>query len=134
MFDNVYILIPLFNEEKKIKSVVKELEKVFKNIIVVNDGSSDSSQEILEKLDIINLKHSINLGQGAAISTGLKYIQGIKNAKAVITFDADGQHVIEDAKAFAIEILRCEEEIIFGSRFLGFEKNIPLSKRILLKR
>lgn len=132
MFDNVYILIPLFNEEKKIKSVVKELEKVFKNIIVVNDGSSDSSQEILEKLDIINLKHSINLGQGAAISTGLKYIQGIKNAKAVITFDADGQHVIEDAKAFAIEILRCEEEIIFGSRFIGKKENIPFFKKIVL--
>ncbi|RPF87753.1 MAG: glycosyltransferase family 2 protein [Rhizobiales bacterium TMED94] len=132
MFDNVYILIPLFNEEKKIKSVVKELEKVFKNIIVVNDGSSDSSQEILEKLDIINLKHSINLGQGAAISTGFKYIQELKNADAVVTFDADGQHSVKDAKAFAEEILICEEEIIFGSRFIKNKSNIPFVKRVAL--
>tara|TARA_Y100000741_G_scaffold345513_1_gene311011 strand:- start:928 stop:1608 length:681 start_codon:yes stop_codon:yes gene_type:complete len=132
MFDNIYILIPVFNEENQIEKVVRELKKIFKNIIVVNDGSLDSSQEILESLDIINLKHSFNLGQGAAISTGFKYVQEIKNAHALVTFDADGQHSIDDAKAFALEILDCEEEVIFGSRFIEKKENIPFLKRIVL--
>ncbi len=132
MFDKIYILVPVFNEEKKIKSVVSELQKVFKNIIVVNDGSSDASQEILESLDVTVLNHSINLGQGAAISTGFKYIQDLNNAEAVVTFDADGQHSIEDAKAFAKEIILCDEEIIFGSRFIRNKANIPFIKKIVL--
>ena len=132
MFDKIHILVPVFNEEKKIKSVVSELQKVFKNIIVVNDGSSDASQEILESLDVTVLNHSINLGQGAAISTGFKYIQDLNNAEAVVTFDADGQHSIEDAKAFAKEIILCDEEIIFGSRFIRNKANIPFIKKIVL--
>ena len=132
MFDNVYILIPIFNEEKKIKSVISELLPSFKNIVAVNDGSTDSTQEILESLDVVILRHSINLGAGAAISTGFRFIQNQKNAQAVVTFDADGQHSVEDAKAFAREILLCEEEVIFGSRFIKSKLNIPTIKRIVL--
>ena len=65
MFDNIYILIPVYNEEQQIKKVILELKKTFKNIIVVNDGSTDTTQEILDSLDVINLQHCINLGQGA---------------------------------------------------------------------
>ena len=132
MFDNVYILIPIFNEERKIKSVISELLPSFKNIVAVNDGSTDSTQEILESLDVVILRHSINLGAGAAISTGFRFIQNQKNAQAVVTFDADGQHSVEDAKAFAREILLCKEEVIFGSRFIKSKLNIPTIKRIVL--
>jgi len=132
MHKSIYILIPVFNEEKKIESVVTELSSVFKNIVTVNDGSSDSTREILESLDVILLNHSVNLGQGAAISTGFKYIQRLKDAEAVVTFDADGQHSVKDAKAFAEEILSCKQEIIFGSRFIGNSSKIPLIKKIVL--
>lgn len=132
MLDKVYILIPVFNEEKKIKSVVSDLSKYFVNIVAVNDGSTDSSRDILESLDVTLLNHSINLGQGAAISTGFKYIQNLMNAKAVVTFDADGQHSVEDAKTFAKEILSCDEEVIFGSRFIKNKANIPFLKKIAL--
>ena len=132
MFNNIFILIPIYNKEKKIKSVISELGQIFKNIVVVNDGSTDSTQEVLETLDIILLNHSINLGQGAAISTGFKYIQKQEDALAVITFDADGQHSAEDAKSFSKEILQCKEEIIFGSRFIENKLNIPLVKRVVL--
>ena len=132
MLDKVYILIPVFNEEKKIKSVVTDLSKYFVNIVAVNDGSTDSSRDILESLDVTLLNHSINLGQGAAISTGFKYIQNLMNANAVVTFDADGQHSVEDAKAFAKEILSCDEEVIFGSRFIKNKANIPFLKKIVL--
>ena len=132
MFDNIYILIPVYNEEQQIKKVILELKKTFKNIIVVNDGSTDTTQEILDSLDVINLQHCINLGQGAAISTGFKFINKIKDAYALITFDADGQHSIEDAKKFAMEIKNCNEDIIFGSRFEGRTENIPFLKKIAL--
>ncbi len=132
MLDNIYILIPVYNEEKKIKSVVTELSSSFKNIVAVNDGSTDSTQEILQSLNIVTLNHSINLGQGAAISTGFKFIQKQNNAYAVVTFDADGQHSVDDAKAFSNEILACEEDIIFGSRFINGKSNIPFIKKIAL--
>lgn len=132
MFNSVYILLPVYNEQEKIESVVTELKSVFKNIVAVNDGSSDSTKEILESLEVITLNHSINLGQGAAISTGFRYIQLLKDADAVITFDADGQHSVDDAKVFAEEILSCKEEIIFGSRFIENRSNIPFIKMIAL--
>ena len=115
-----------------IEKVITDLSKYFKNIIVVNDGSTDSSRNILEKMNVTVLNHSINLGQGAAISTGFRYIEHLENVEAVVTFDADGQHSIEDAKAFAQEILLCDEEIIFGSRFLGNKSNLPSIKKFVL--
>ena len=132
MFDNTYVLIPVFNEEKQIKNVIQDLGKIFKNIVVVNDGSTDSTEKILNSLNIVHIKHSINLGQGAAICTGFNFISKQKDANSVITFDADGQHSIEDAKSFALEILNCQEEVIFGSRFLGKKENVPILKRIIL--
>ena len=99
----VYILIPLFNEAEVIESLIDKLSAKFQNIVVVNDGSTDHSQTILEKLDIHLINHAINLGQGSAISTGFKYIY-TTDAEALITFDADGQHSVEDAEIFANEI------------------------------
>ena len=128
----VYILIPLFNEASVIEQLIKDLSVVFKNIVVVNDGSTDNSLEILEKLDIHLINHPINLGQGSAISTGFSYIYET-TAEALITFDADGQHSIEDAKKFAEEILTTDVDVIFGSRFLEHSKNIPLLKRFVIK-
>jgi len=132
MHDNIYILIPVFNEEKKIGEVIQSLENSFKNIIVVNDGSTDSTEEIVNKTNAMQIKHIINLGQGAAISTGFRYIQNLKDAHAVITFDADGQHSVDDAIKFAHEIKKCDENIIFGSRFIENKINIPPLKRFVL--
>ena len=131
--DNIYVIIPLFNESKVLNEVIDKVQGTFKNIIVIDDGSTDNSYELLLKKDITLIRHPINLGQGAAIATGFEYVKKIENAFAVITFDADGQHSIDDAKKFAEAILNCDEEIIFGSRFLGNEKNIPYIKRNVLK-
>ena len=132
MFNNVYILIPVFNEENIIENVINELKTSFKHIVVVNDGSTDLTSDILDSLNVTQLKHSINLGQGAAISSGLKYIKKLENAKAIITFDADGQHSVDDARSFAAEILQCEEDVIFGSRFIHKKSNTPFIKRVVL--
>jgi polyprenyl-phospho-N-acetylgalactosaminyl synthase len=132
MFTNVCVLIPVYNESKKISGVVTQLKNHFNNIIVVNDGSTDSTLEIIKHLDVIVINHALNLGQGAAISSGLKFIKELKNISAVITFDADGQHSVNDAVSFANEIIDCKEDVIFGSRFLEHKMNIPKLKRFVL--
>ena len=91
----VYILIPLYNEATVIEDLVKQLSLEFDNIVIINDGSTDNSQEILERLDIHLINHPINMGQGSAISTGFNYIYKT-DAKALITFDADGEHKTKD--------------------------------------
>lgn len=133
MIDSIYILMPAYNESLIIDKTLQSLKPYFKNIVVVNDGSSDDLEEKLGQHKVTILNHKINLGVGAAVQTGFQYILNQTNAKGVITFDADGQHSAADAIKFASEILECDEEIIFGSRFLGFEKNIPALKRLVLK-
>ena len=127
------MVVPAFNEQKVIKDIINNLLKKFPNVIVVNDGSNDRTLEIINELDIKVLSHEINLGVGAAVQTGFDYVSKIPNAKAVITFDADGQHLVDDAVAMAKEILICDEGIIFGTRFPKHSKNIPKVKRIVLK-
>ena len=127
----VYILIPLFNEAEVIEEIIKKLSNVFKNIVVVNDGSTDESFHILKNLDVHLINHPINMGQGSAISTGFDYISK-SDAEALITFDADGQHSVEDAEVFANAILNSKSDIIFGSRFIKHSHNIPFLKRQVL--
>ncbi len=132
-FKDIYVVVPAFNEQKVIKDIIENLLKNFLNVIVVNDGSNDKTLEMIKDLNIKILTHEINLGVGAAVQTGFDYVASIPNARAVITFDADGQHNVDDAVAMAKEILICEEGIIFGTRFPKHSKNIPKLKRIVLK-
>ena len=132
-FKDIYVIVPAFNEQNVIKDIINNLLKKFSNVIVINDGSNDKTLEIINDLDIKILSHEINLGVGAAVQTGFDYVSNISDAKAVITFDADGQHLVDDAVAMAKEILICDEGIIFGTRFPKHSKNIPKVKRIVLK-
>ena len=129
--DQVFIVVPAYNEGLVLEATIKELKTRFKNILVINDGSTDNTEEILKSSGVKYISHPINLGQGSAISTAFKYLKN-KNIKGVISFDADGQHSLEDSVVFAEEILSCDEEIIFGSRFLGYRENVPIGKRLVL--
>ncbi|MDD5658872.1 MAG: glycosyltransferase family 2 protein, partial [Actinomycetota bacterium] len=92
----LYIVVPAYNEHKLITSVIKDLlEHGYKNIIVVDDGSSDKTSDIVKKYDIDLVRHPVNMGPGAAIKTGIDYAL-IKNADIIVTFDADGQHLARD--------------------------------------
>jgi glycosyltransferase involved in cell wall biosynthesis len=132
-FDNIYILVPAFNEAKIIRIILIALLERFPNVVVINDGSTDNIMEATKDLDITLLNHEINLGVGAAVQTGFDYVQRIPLSYAAITFDADGQHSVEDAISIAKAIQLCEEEIIFGSRFIEHDKNIPFIKRNVLR-
>ena len=132
MSHSVYIIVPCFNEGEQLRTTVTELLERGYGVVVVDDGSNTSAWEMLSDLPIHFLRHSINLGQGAALQTGMEYCRGI-HANAVVHFDADGQHSPDDIAPFIEALKDCD--IVLGSRFLQKtdSKKIPKSRRILLQ-
>ncbi len=129
---NVWIVIPAYNEEKHIRAVIRGLKQHgWKNIIVVNDGSSDRTPEIAEQEGAIVLTHIINRNLGAALKTGITYAL-MKGADYIITFDGDGQHFPEDVIKLVKALEQGKGDIIIGSRFLSkkYSKNVPLKYKI----
>lgn len=129
----VYITIPLYNDEKMILNVIKSLKQSgYNNIVVVDDGSKDNGYDIVKKnTDIIVTKHIINRGQGAALQTGME-IAIDKGAKYIVHFDSDGQHDVKDIDHMLNTLVEGKYDIVLGSRFLQ-QNDIPLKKRLILK-
>lgn len=104
-----------------------------KDVIVVDDHSEDETAKLAFESGAIVIKHPMNLGQGAALQTGFNFALK-EGADIVITFDADGQHRIEDALKMVEVIAADQADIVCGSRFLGAKSfNMPLSKKIWLR-
>ena len=127
------IIIPVYNEGQVIQSVVQSVLKHFKYVVCVNDGSTDNTQQEIEKTAAILVNHPINMGQGAALQTGIEYARGLANADYFVTFDADGQHRIEDVNRMLAKLRQNKYDIILGSRFLGKTSNMKKSKALILK-
>ncbi|MBW3011547.1 glycosyltransferase family 2 protein, partial [Candidatus Woesearchaeota archaeon] len=128
----VFIVIAAYNEEKNISKVIQGLKKAgYQNIIVVDDCSKDRTYELAEAQNIHVLKHVINRGQGAALRTGIEYALSL-GADAVVTFDADGQHRLEDLPAMLKPVLEGEVDVTLGSRFLK-QTEVPPMRKFLLK-
>lgn len=131
--DDVWFIIPAYNEEEVIANVINDVRKYFNNIVVINDASTDSTAVIAKQQAAKVINHPINLGQGAAIQTGIEFAL-IKGARILVTFDADGQHCIEDALKMIEKINIENAEIICGSRFLGINAiNMSRTKSLMLK-
>lgn len=131
--DNVFFMIPVYNEEKVIGKVIKDINKHYKNVVCVDDGSRDNSAAEIKKAGAYLVQHPINMGQGAALQTGIEFSRSFEAAEYFVMFDADGQHRLKDAEKM-LEILRKREvDIVIGSRFLGNTVNMPFIKRIILK-
>lgn len=128
----IFVIIPAFNEEKRIGKVIEGVERFVDAIVVVDDGSSDQTSSKVDSKKAVVLRHPFNLGQGAAIQTGLEYAKKNK-AKVMITFDADGQFRPSEIPRVADPILKDQVEVVLGSRFLGKTQNIPLSRLVTLK-
>ena len=95
--EDTLVLIPAYNESINIIEIIKGLKKYFRNILVINDGSNDDTELLLNKNKVSIINHYVNLGQGAALETGLKIFIRESRFKYAITFDADGQHRPLDA-------------------------------------
>lgn len=128
MKNKILIVIPAYNEEKTIGKVIKDLKKKnYKNIIVVNDGSVDNTKKIVEKQNILLYNHMINRGLGGALGTGIKAAL-LNNADVIVTFDADGQHSVNDIKNLIKPIIEKKADAVIGSRMLNPE-GMPLIRK-----
>ena len=93
---NVWIVVPAFNEAGVIGDVIADLRSVFTNVVCVDDGSADDTGDVALKAGAHLVCHPVNLGQGAAIQTGVEYARRQPGAQVFATFDADGQHRVKD--------------------------------------
>ncbi len=135
MSKKIAVVIAMYNESQSIQSVLKSLREVRPDdmVIVVDDGSADNSCEMATKVERIHLlKHIYNLGQGAALQTGIEYAKRL-DVDYVVTYDADGQHNPHDIEPFVKEMQEGDYDIILGSRFLGKTVNMSKNKYYVLK-
>lgn len=128
----VFIIIPAYNEEKIIRDVLLGLIPLQHRLVVVDDGSLTALEPLLKDLPVTILRHSINLGQGAALQTGMAYALSA-GAGYLVTFDADGQHQPADIENLLAPLFSGEADISLGSRFLSTGSQIPSGRKRLLR-
>ncbi len=130
-------VIRVYNESRVLKQIINDIiKKNYKNILVINDWSTDNSREILESFGdkIILLNHLKNRWAWAALKTWFEYLKRYWRTKYIITFDADWQHSLDDLNTFFKEFQKNKNlDIILGSRFIKkTNSNVPFSRKIIL--
>jgi len=129
----IIVGIPAFNEEKNIAAIITKLADITDTIIVCNDGSSDLTSDIAEKMGAFVINHEKNLGYGAAIRSIFLKAKEL-DGDILVTFDADGQHRIEDIEKVTKPIIDQEVDLVIGSRFLDeSEKEVPQYRKVGIK-
>ena len=129
----VIIGIPAYNEEKNIAGIITKLKKYADSIIVCDDGSSDLTREISEGLGAIVISHSKNRGYGAAINSLFLKAKELQS-DVFVTFDADGQHRIEDIQVVTEPIMNNKADLVIGSRFLNTKsEEMPNYRKVGIK-
>lgn len=131
----IWVVIPAYNEEQAIDTVLGELTSYPYNVVIVNDGSSDQTAQVARRHPVTVLSHVINLGQGAALQTGIQYALSFPSTRYIVTFDADGQHDPTDIQRMLDACEQQQVQVVLGSRFVpgGQTVNMSLLKRLVLK-
>lgn len=127
----IFAIVPAFNEEKRISTVVQDLCTAVDRVVVVDDASADRTVFYAKEAGATVLEHEINRGQGAALETGHAYARK-HNASHVIHFDGDGQFSVEDIPGALAHMKKEGSDVLFGSRFLDNRSAIPLFKKHIL--
>ncbi|MGA8331948.1 MAG: glycosyltransferase family 2 protein [Mycobacterium sp.] len=130
---DAWIVVPAFNEAGVIGDVVTALRSVFTNVVCVDDGSADGTGDIALRAGAHLLSHPVNLGQGAAIQTGVEYARSQPGAQIFATFDADGQHRVQDLVTMIDRLGSGDVDIVIGTRFGAGVSRPPLLKRLVLQ-
>lgn len=130
--DDTWVIIPVYNEAAVVAQIVEDLRTTFRHVVCVDDGSTDGSDRQIAATGAHLVRHPINMGQGAALQTGLSYALARPGGRFFVTFDADGQHRVADAEQM-VALARTESiDVVLGSRFLGKQSRVPLLKRLVL--
>jgi len=130
---DAWIVVPAFNEAGVIGDVIAALRSVFTNVVCVDDGSPDGTGDIALRAGAHLVSHPVNLGQGAAIQTGVEYARSQPGSRVFATFDADGQHRVEDLVTMIDRLRRGDVDIVIGTRFGPGVSPPPLLKRVVLQ-
>jgi glycosyltransferase involved in cell wall biosynthesis len=130
--EDLAIVMPSYNEGKVLQETLNDL-RGFPLVVLIDDASSDNSSEIALKFpNVCVLRHSINRGQGASLETGFEYVRRLGHIRYVATFDADGQHSVDDLQAMYQMIKNYDLKVILGSRFIGkTTKKSSLKQKLL---
>ncbi|SFL87632.1 glycosyltransferase family 2 protein [Variovorax sp. OV329] len=129
--DSVFVVIPALNEASVVGEVIEQVRRVCPNVVLVNDGSSDETALRARLAGARVISHAINLGQGAALQTGITYALRL-GASHIVTFDADGQHDPKQIPAL-IQSLAGGADVALGTRFKGSTIDMPMARRTLLR-
>jgi len=129
---SAWVVIPAYQEAKVLRNVVEGVLRLAPRVVVVDDGSTDETAQEALAAGATVLRHMVNLGQGAALQTGIDYALA-QGADFVFTFDADGQHSAESLVVMAEVQQRTGADVVLGSRTLGNAEGIPRARRLLLK-
>jgi polyprenyl-phospho-N-acetylgalactosaminyl synthase len=132
---DVVVIVPAYNEALAIREVLAQLVRLPYRIVVVDDGSSDDTFRVCRQFPVTVLHHACNLGQGAALQTGITYVLLSGNTRFIVTFDSDGQHCTDDIPRLLAPLEAGTHDIVLGSRFLRTEDapGIGSWKRVLLR-
>jgi polyprenyl-phospho-N-acetylgalactosaminyl synthase len=129
---SIWVVIPAYNEAAVVSGVVADVKRAGYCVAVVDDGSTDETGVRAAEAGAAVVRHPINLGQGAAIQTGIAFALG-EGADILVVFDADGQHRTSDIAVLIDALAAHGADFALGSRHLGASLNQPLSRRLLLK-
>jgi glycosyltransferase involved in cell wall biosynthesis len=128
---SIWVVIAAFNEAAVIESIVSDIVRRNYFVVLVDDGSRDKTGQIALAAGATVVTHPVNLGQGAALQTGIKFALQ-QGADAIVTFDADGQHRPSDIARLVDALEQSNADYVLGSRFLGSSRGMPLRRRLLL--
>jgi len=132
-YHDVWIIIPAFNEASVIGDVIADVRSVFDHVVCVDDGSRDDTGDVAWRAGAHAVCHPVNLGQGAAIQTGVEYARSRPGAAVFATFDADGQHRVKDVVRMIDRLTAEDLDIVIGTRFGDrTPERMPMLKRLLL--
>ena len=130
---DTWVVVPTYDEAAVVADVVEALLTTFEHVVCVDDASTDGSGAAARAAGARVVRHPVNLGQGAALATGIAFVLAQDGARRVVTFDADGQHRVADAEAMARRLHAEGLDVVLGSRFLDARTRVPLLKRAVLR-
>lgn len=132
-YQDVWLVIPALDESSVIAEVVSDVRTVFEHVVCVDDGSRDDTGDRALAAGAHVVRHPVNLGQGAAIQTGVEYARAQPGAAVFVTFDADGQHRVKDVVRMIDRLVADDLDIVIGTRFAGGQppERMPRLRRLL---